>query len=144
MTEVVQPDVPEFMRVWLDAQKAGTSLAGTLIRAYELTGHDEPPCVLLEDSGWVRDRGLPAYTPFRLSLTTLGRTDKEAATLFRSVTNLMHDAKNVLVNGFGFWGAFDETGPQPRQAPETRWPARFGIVAIYMPDRAITAVAEGS
>ncbi len=138
MVEVEQPDVIEFMRVWLDDQKAGTTLDHTLIRAYEAAGHDEPPFLLLEDAGAVRDRGVPAYLPFRMSLTAFGRTEAEAAALYRSATNLLHDAKNVLVAGFGFWGAFDETGPQPRRDSESRWPARFGIVDLYMPDRAIT------
>jgi hypothetical protein len=138
MPEVEQPDVVEFIRDWLDSQKEGTTLAGTLIRSYDMSGSDEPPFLLLEDDGHIRDRGVPAYLPFRLSLTAFGRTEKEAAALYRSATNLLHDAKNVLVDGIGFWGAFDETGPQPRREPETRWPARFGIVDIYMPDRAIT------
>jgi hypothetical protein len=138
VSEVEQPDVVLFMRTWLDAQKAGTTLAGTVIRDYELQGYDEPPCVLLEDAGFLRDRGVPAYLPFRLSVTAFGRTETEAAALYRSVTNLLHDAKNQLVDGVGFWGAFDETGSLPRQDSESRWPARFGITDIYMPDRAIS------
>jgi hypothetical protein len=138
MAEVQQPDVVEFVRTWLESQAPGTTLAGTRIRAYEAQGHDEPPYVLLEDAGWLRDRGVPAYLPFRLSVTAFGRTETEAAALYRSVSNLLHDAKNVLVSGVGFWGAFDETGAQPRNDPDSRWPARFGITDIYMPDRAIT------
>jgi hypothetical protein len=134
---VEQPDVIEFVRTWLEGEAGGTSLEGTRIIAYELAGHDEPPCVLLEDAGFLRDRGVPAYLPFRLSVTAFGRTETEAAALYRSVTNLLHDAKNVLVAGVGFWGAFDETGSQPRNDPGSKWPARFGITAIYMPDRAI-------
>lgn len=142
MTEVEQPDVVTFIKDWMDTQKAGTTLADYLIRAYESQGHDEPPYIVLEDAGALRDRGVPAYLPYRLSLTAFGRTETEAAALYRSATNLLHDAKNVLVNGVGFWGAFDETGPQPRRDPDSRWPARFGIVDLYMPDRAIAA--EGS
>lgn len=138
MTEVEQPDVVEFVRDWLEAQSPGTTLEGTRIGAYEMQGYDEPPFVLLEDAGWLRDRGVPAYLPFRLSVTASGRTRTEAAALYRSVTNLLHNATNVLVDGVGFWGAFDETGAQPREGPESKWPARFGIVDLYMPDRAIT------
>ena len=99
-----QPDVPVFVRDWLDSAKVGTSLEPYLIRAYERLGHDSPPYVLLEDAGAIRDRGVPAYLPFRLSVTAFGRTETEAAALYRSVTNLLHDAKNVLVAGVGFWG----------------------------------------
>lgn len=133
-----QPDVVEYMRTWLETASTGTDLAGTRILAYEGQGYDTPPFILLEDAGWLRDRGVPAYLPFRLSLTAFGRTRTEAAALYRSATNLIHDAKNQLgSDGVGFWGAFDETGAQPREGPESKWPARFGIIAIYMPDRAI-------
>lgn len=142
MTEVEQPDVVEFVKTWLDAQKPGTTLADTRIQAYDAQGFDEPPFVLLEDAGWLRDRGVPAYLPFRLSVTAFGRTQTEAAALYRSVTNLLHNARNVLLDGVGFWGAFDESGSQPRQDPESRWPARFGVTDIYMPDRALAP--EGS
>jgi hypothetical protein len=133
-----QPDVVEFVRTWLEGEAGGTSLEGTPIRAYEPQGYDTPPYVLLEDAGFIRDRGVPAYLPFRLSLTAFGRTETEAAALYRSATNLLHDAKNVLVGGVGFWGAFDETGSQPRNDPGSKWPARFGITDLYMPDRAIS------
>lgn len=143
MPEVEQPDVVEFVRTWLENAAPGTSLEGTRVLAYEAQGYDTPPYILLEDAGWLRDRGVPAYLPFRLSLTTFGKTKTEAAALYRSATNLLHDAKNQLVDGVGFWGAFDETGAQPREGPGSRWPARFGIIDVYMPDRAI-GVGEGS
>jgi hypothetical protein len=140
--EVELPDVPQFVADWLDSVKAGTRLADTRIHAYETPPHDSPPFVVLDDAGALRDRGVPAYLPYRLSLTATARTETEAAALYRAVTGILHDAKNVLVGDVGFWGAFDETGPQPRNDPGTRWPARFGIVDIYMPDRSLGA--EGS
>lgn len=127
-----QPDVVTFVRDWLAGE-----LPDIKFVAYEQIGYETPPFAFLEDAGFLRDRGVPAYLPFRLSVTTFGRTETEAAALYRSVTNRLHNATYVLVDGVGFWGAFDETGSQPRSDPDSKWPARFGITDIYMPDRAI-------
>lgn len=133
---MIQPDVIEFMKTWMRSQSAGSDLEGVSI-IDEDDGLHQPPWIFLEDAGWIRDAGVPAYLPFRLSLTCYGRTNREARRVYRAATDLLHNATNVLgSDGVGFWNAQDETGPQP--GPEGRWPARSGVVAIYMPDRPLT------
>jgi hypothetical protein len=33
------------------------------------------------------------------------------------------------------WRAFDETGPQMTEDPDTKWPVAFGVFDLYMADR---------
>jgi hypothetical protein len=132
----IQPDVLTFVRDWLRAQSAGTDLASVAILTYEDEGRHTPPFALLEEAGFLRHPEVPAYLPFRLSVTIYARTNREASSLYRTLTDLLHGAVNVLADdGVGFWSAQDETGPQP--GPEGGWPTRTGVVALYMPDRAL-------
>lgn len=133
---MTQPDVIEFVKAWLREQSVGTTLERTAILTYEDDGHHSPPYVLLEEAGYVHDAYAPAYLPFRLSVTIYGRTSREAGSLYRTFSDLLHDAHHVLADdGVGMWQATDETGPQP--GPEGRWPARTSVFALYMPDRAL-------
>jgi hypothetical protein len=133
---MIQPDVVEFIKTWLREQSTGTALERTAILTYDDDGRHQPPFVFLEEAGHLRDPGVPAYLPYRLSVTVYARTNREANSLYRTLTDLLHGATNVLADdGVGFWQATDETGPQP--GPEGRWPARFGVFALYMPDRAL-------
>jgi hypothetical protein len=133
---MIQPDVLTFLRTWLRAQSVGTDLAGAAILTYDDEGRHTPPFVFLEEAGHLRHPDVSAYLPYRISVTAYGRSNREANSLYRTLTDLLHGAVNVLADdGVGFWSAQDETGPQP--GPEGRWPARFGVVALYMPDRAI-------
>jgi hypothetical protein len=131
-----QPDVPEMVRRFFEEVAPGTTLEDVLIRAHDLNGNEEPPFVLLEEAGAIHSAEVPAYLPFRLALTTFGRTEAEAALLYRRVTSALHNRTNWLgTDGFGFWQATDETGPQPRNDASASWPARFGITDLFMPDR---------
>ena len=133
---MVQPDVIEFVKTWLREQSVGTALERMAILTYEDDGHHNPPYVLLEEAGWIHSAYVPAYLPFRLSVTIYGRTNREAGSLYRTLSDLLHDATNVLADdGVGMWSAQDETGPQP--GPEGRWPTRTSVFALYMPDRAL-------
>ena len=132
----IQPDVLTFVRDWLRGESVGTDLAGVAMLTYDDEGRHAPPFVLLEEAGFLRHPEVPAYLPFRLSVTVYARTNREANSLYRTLTDLLHGATNILADdGVGMWLAQDETGPQP--GPEGRWPARMGVFALYMPDRAI-------
>lgn len=132
----IQPDVLTFIRTWLRSQSAGTDMESVAILTYDDEGRHTPPFVFMEEAGFLRHPEVPAYLPFRLSVTVYARNNREANSLYRTLTDLLHGATNVLADdGVGMWSAQDETGPQP--GPEGRWPARTGVFALYMPDRAI-------
>lgn len=132
----IQPDVLSFVRDWLRTASDATDLERVAILVYEDEGRHQPPFVLLEEAGFIRHPEVSAYLPFRMSVTVYARTGREANSLYRTLTDLLHGTVNVLADdGVGFWSAQDETGPQP--GPEGRWPARTGVVALYMPDRAL-------
>lgn len=133
----IQPDVIGLVATWLRSIAPGSGIEGLPLLEHEDDGRHQPPFALLESAGFLRDPGVPAYLPYRLAITVYGRTGREADTLYRALTDLLHGAVNVLADdGTGFWSAQDETGPQP--GAEGRWPVRTGITALYMPDRAIS------
>jgi len=132
-----QPDVLEMVKTWLATVVPGTPLEKVDVRTEDDPGTINPPWIFLEDAGAIHDAYAPAYLPYRMSVTTYGRTHREAGEMYRALTDLLHGASNVLnpTTRVGFWSAQDETGPQP--GPEGRWPARLGVVALFMPDRAL-------
>lgn len=133
---MVQPDVVTFVKTWLRAQSVGTDLEKVAILTYDDDGMHQPPFVILEEAGWLHSAWVPAYLPFRMSATIYARTNREAGSLYRTLSDLLHGATNILADdGVGMWSAQDETGPQP--GPEGRWPARSSVFALYMPDRAL-------
>ena len=135
---MAQPDVVEFVATGMRTQLPGTAIASVPIVTHDDDGTHQAPYIFLEDAGFIHDVGVPAYLPFRLSLTAYHRTNALAGALYRAATDILHGAANVLGSDLvGFWSAEDETGPQP--GPEGRIPARSGITAIYMPERALTA-----
>lgn len=134
---MTQPDVLEFIRTWLGTQVSGTPLQNVSIVSDDDPGNREPPWVFLEDAGSIHLPGVPFYQPYRMAVTTYGRTNREAGRMYRALTDILHDAAHVHGNdGLMFAGAEDETGANP--GPEGRWPARLGIVAIYLPDRPLS------
>lgn len=134
--DVIQPDVLEFIRTWLTEQAPGSGIEGWAIVTYDDDGYHQPPFYFLEEAGFVRLPEVPFYQPFRLQVTAYGRTKREAGEGYRAITDLLHNAVDVeSADGVHLCRAEDETGPQP--GPEGRWPARLGIIALYMPDRAL-------
>lgn len=131
---MTQPDVLAFLQSAISDGLTTSDDPPPPVRNARLEVGDEPPCVLLEEAGFLRDPSLSMYAPYRVSVTTYGRTEFEASELYRRVTDLLHRRGPEIVDGVGLWRAYDETGSQPRDDPDTRWPARFGIVGLYMPD----------
>ena len=130
-----------FAQTILLADASGTEIEGLEIRIGRLENQDEPPVLLLEDAGWLRSDALPAFLPARVSITAYGRSESEASLLLRAATDILHRAGPRIIAGIGLWKAYDETGPQPRDDPDTRWPARFTVAALYMPDVALAVVS---
>lgn len=130
-----------FVKTLLDTDAEDTDIEGVAIRIGRLENADVPPVILLEDAGWLRDAGLGVFLPARISITAYGRTEAEASSLLRAATDLLHRSGPRVIDGIGMWRAFDETGPQPRDDPDTHWPARFSVTALYMPDVALTLVS---
>jgi hypothetical protein len=132
-----QPDVVTFVKTWLREEAVGTDLENVAMLVYDDDGRHQPPFLIFEEAGFLRSAYVPAYLPFRLSATVYARTNREASALYRTLSDLLHGATNILADdGMGMWQATDETGPQP--GPEGRWPARTGVFALYMPDRALS------
>lgn len=134
-------DPVAFLMALLAADANGTEIEDVPIRAGRLENADAPPVLLLEASGWLRHDQLPTLLPARVSVTAYGRTEAEADTLLRAATDIFHRQGPRVIDGVGMWRAFDETGPQPRDEPDTRWPARFSVAALYMPDVALSVVS---
>ena len=132
------PDVVAFARDLLLEFAPGTPLADAVIRADRLEAGDEPPAVLLGDSGALRHHTLPAFRPARLTVRTFGQSEEEAAALYRAVSDLLHRLGPLVRGGVGLWAAFDETGPQPSIDPDTRWPIAFGVFDLHVADRVLT------
>ena len=139
---MTQPDVTAFLRSLLLDEASGTPIEDVAIRCDRLEPGDDPdsaPVLLLEEAGAIRDPAVPVYRPFRVMVTAYGRTEKVAGDILRSTTDILHGIGPLVdADGVGLWNAFDETGPQPRQDPETRWPARFCIMDLYMADTLVT------
>ena len=131
-------DVPAFVKTILELGADGTALEGVSIRVGRLEPADEPPVGLLETAGAIHDETLPAYLPFRVSMTWYAATPWGADQLYGAATDLLHRAGPLVIDGIGLWRAFDETGPSPRDDANTNWSATFGVVALYMPDVALT------
>lgn len=134
----LDPEPILFLQAWLGQLAPMTAIAGVPVRVSRLEDTDKPPAILLENAGELHDRGLPAFLPARVSFTTYGETEDDAMVLYRTVSNLLHRRGPVRIGDVGMWRAFDETGPQPREDPNTNWPAKFGVIDLYMPDRALT------
>lgn len=139
MTDPADPTL--FARTVLLADASGTEIDGLDVRIGRLENTDTAPVLLLEDAGWIRHDILPTFLPARVSLTAFGRTEAEASLLLRAATDILHRAGPRVIDGVGMWKALDETGPQPRDEPEARWPARFTVMALYMPDVTLAVVS---
>lgn len=132
-----QPDVPAFMLAWLATLMPSSPIAGVAVDVGRLDPQADPstaPRILIEEAGALHHPMAPAYLPFRLSVTVYGRTENQAATILRQFVDLVSRAGPVVLGGVGLWKALDETGPQPRRDPDTTWPARFSVLALYMAD----------
>lgn len=135
----LDPEPVLFVQALLISLQSGTAIEDVAIRVGRLESEDVPPVMLLESAGELRHTSVSAFLPARVSFTTYGRTEDEALLLYRATANLLHRrGPTLLDDGVGMWRAFDETGPQPREDPDTTWSARFGVMAIYMPDVALS------
>lgn len=134
---MTQPDPIGYVRAVLLQELAVSDDPGPAVRGGRLEPGDEPPVILLEEAGALRSPTVGIYMPFRVMVTVFGPTDREASDLYRTVTDVMHRRGPEIVDGVGLWRCYDETGPQPRDDPDTRWPARFGILALYLADQTL-------
>jgi hypothetical protein len=138
---VTAADPVLFAQTIILADAAGTDVDGIDVRIGRLENTDVPPVILLEDAGWIRSDSLPAFLPARVSVTAYGRSESEASLLLRAAMDILHRAGPRVIDGIGLWRAYDETGPQSRDDPDTRWPARFTVAALFMPDVALAVVS---
>lgn len=133
----LDPEPVLFIQALVASLKAGTAIEDIEFRVGRLEREDAPPVALLESAGELRLTAVSAYLPARVQLTTYGRTEDEALLLYRTTANLLHRRGPVVLDGVGAWRIFDETGPQPREDPDTNWSARTGTLDVYMPDVAL-------
>jgi hypothetical protein len=139
MTTAVQPDLIEFA-IGLLTDANSDALAGAAFRGGAMEPDDDPRLnlvVVLEEAGWIRERGIGLYSPFRLGVTTFGVDERTASAGYRAVTDVFHRAGPVVRDGVGLYRAYDETGPSPVADPATRWSGRFGVVAMYCADEVL-------
>jgi hypothetical protein len=134
----LDPEPILFVQALLEHLAPATAIEDVAVRVGRLEAADAPPVILLENSGDLRSRNLPVFFPARVSVTAYGRTEDEATLIYRVVSNLLHKRGPTRLGDVAMWRAFDETGMQPREDPHTFWSARFGVMAIYMPDVALS------
>jgi hypothetical protein len=138
----LDPEPVLFVQALLYQLRPNTAIGDVEIRVGRLEREDVPPVILLENAGELSDRSLPAFLPARVSFTTYGRSEDEAILIYRVVHNLLHRRGPTRIENVAMWRAFDETGPQVREDPNTNWTARFGVMGIYMPDVALTPIGS--
>jgi hypothetical protein len=135
------PDELGMAKAILEEYATGTPLDGIAIRGARLEPTDAPPVLLLEIAGWLRaPTKLPTMT-VRLGVTAYGSTDRQAMTLWRAASDILHRRGPLIATIDGadvlLYQALDETGPSERDDPDTRWPARYGVFDLFMADRTL-------
>jgi hypothetical protein len=128
-------------RAALLAAATGTALAGVPIVSNKREEAVDPPYLTLSEGGDVHAGTLHAYSPARVSITAVAATDGAAAALCRLALLLLnnHAPATYTVDGvlLELGGAADETGvQQPVQEPDTSWWRAFGVIDLWMADRA--------
>lgn len=134
------PDPVGFLRAFFVARASGTMLAGVPIRGGNLEPGDEPPAVLLMESGSIHDRNVPWQT-MRVEVRVYGGLGPDgpriASELYRTVSGLAHGAGPLTINGTTIARMFEEVGPQPASDSTTHWAEVFGVIALEGPDRVL-------
>lgn len=138
----LDPEPILFMQALYYQLRPATAVADVEARVGRLEPTDKPPVILLENAGALDERSLPIFYPARVSFTTYGRTEDEAMLIYRVVHNFFHKRGVTRIENVAMWDAFDETDMQPREDPNTNWSARFGVMAFYMPDVALTPIGS--
>lgn len=120
---------------------AGTAIAGVVVMTNEREEGDTAPYILLSEGGDLHAGTLQANNPARVQITGVAATDVAAVALCRTALALLHDhgPASYTIDGlaYKFHGAANETGvQQPLPEPETTWWRAFGVIDIWMPDRA--------
>lgn len=138
----LDPEPILFMQALFYQLRTGTAAADIEARVGRLEDSDVPPVILLENAGELSLDTLPVFLPARVSFTTFGRTEDEAILIYRVVHNMFHRRGPSRIEDVAMWKALDETGPQPREDPNTNWNARFGVMALYMPDKKLTPIGS--
>lgn len=132
---------PILARAVLADCAAGTAIAGVPVMTNDRDPGDAPPYIVLAEGGDLHFGTLQANNPARVQITGVATTDVAAAALCRAALMLLHDhgPAQFTVDGLvlQFFGAGDETGvQQPLREPETLWWRAFGVIDIWMADRA--------
>lgn len=122
---------------------SGTAIAGVVVMTNEREEADTPPYILLSEGGDLHRGTLHANNPARVQITGVAVTDVAAVALCRTALALLHDhvRASYMIDGlaYQFHGAANETGvQQPLREPDTGWWRAFGVIDIWMADRATT------
>jgi hypothetical protein len=129
-----------FLLSYLTEQAPGTALEGVAIRGGDLQPGDEPPVLLLEEAGFIRDRSLP-WQAARIQARAIGPLGpagpRIASELFRAASGIVHGKGPLTRSGTAVAKMFEETGPQPVTNSDTKWPETFGVFVLEMADRTI-------
>lgn len=131
------PEPVLFAQAFLQQFAPDTAIENVPVRVMRLEQDDMPPALLLEPAGEVHERSLPVFLPARVAVVAYALSADAALLLYRTASDLFHRTGPVLIDGIGLFKAFDETGPQPRDEPNTTWHGVFGVIALYMADQAI-------
>jgi hypothetical protein len=135
------PDPLGFLLGYLLENVEGTVLDGVPLRGGNTEPGDEPPMVLLEEAGHLRDRSVP-WQSVRINVRAFGPLGpagpRLSSELYRAVAELTHGVGPTTRSGVAVARMFEETGPQPAEDPDTRWPETFGVIVLEMADRVLT------
>lgn len=119
----------------------GTALAGVPVLTNERDEGDAPPYIVLNEAGDLHSGNLQANNPARVGITGVAMTDVAAAALCRTALMLLHEHPGASYTidelVYSLHGAGNETGvQQPLREPDTLWWRAFGVIDIWMADRA--------
>lgn len=130
------PDPLVFARNLLLTLRAGTAIADWPIDGASLEEGREPPVILLNDGGGLRDPDLPAFNPYRLAVRSYGTSEEQARSGLRTVSDLLHRRSRTATADGTLLEAFDELGLQPPgRDPDTGWPTADGVIDLYFVDQ---------
>lgn len=132
------PDPIDFAQDLIASLLPGTDAAGWPVRADNLEPGDAPVrngvgLFLLQEAGGIRAKnGLPAWNPYRVLVKAFGLDGEQAAKGLRIVSDLLHGRGPVTTPKGRLWKAFDETGPQLADEPDTDWAVRFAVFDLHI------------
>jgi hypothetical protein len=133
---VAGPDPVALLRAILLERLDRTSQAIVPVIGNVRDADTEPPFYVASEAGSIHERSAPVLNPARVGLSAWALTEDAAAAAYRLAIDLLHRQGPLLIDGWGIWKVFNETGLQrPLRDPDSSWWLATGVFDLYMTDR---------